>query len=200
MSIKPTQLAGAALTLVTLIVILSRPLSFPSARGPASLPSDSKSAHFKPHLGITSKPNQSIRVSIEVVDGFPSSNDEVAILRAKISASNQITGAVDFQWTLPPGAELVSGELMESISNMGSDEIVREISVRGFSSEGLPRNVTLEATSRSNGNLVGTTGVMSSHPTDVNLNYGFRKSKEALRRENAESATGRAQAPKGLRL
>ena len=204
MSIKILKSLGLLIPLIGLVMILNHAPAKTSSRAPASIDENQKMVKFKPHLGIAGKPNQSIRIQLEVVDGFPSSNEEAATLRATISASNQIDESIDLQWILPPGTELISGQLKETVNNLGTDSITREILVRGFSSEGMPRNITLEANSHSHGNLVGSTGVIRSHPTTANLNIGFRKSKEALDQEtfqeSSETPSGKAQAPKGLRL
>lgn len=145
------------------------------ARTPASAPEDGKSALFRPHKATVSKPNQMLLVTIDPVGGFPATDDEVATLRATVKLERPVDGDLHIQWVLPEGARLVSGIPEEGLSLAEGEIAVREITVTGFSSEGMPRNVSLEVSATDRGVAVGAGGVISSHPTRSDLSIGFRK-------------------------
>ena len=179
-------------------------------RAPASAAHPAKSAIFKSAQLKMAKPNQMVDVQIEVVGGFPTSNDQEATLRATIQLERPLDGDLNFEWLLPAGVEHVAGELKDSIHGLQVGQTVtREIAVLGFSSEGLPRNVSLDVSGTAGGSLVGNTSVMSSHPTRSDLSIGFRPSKamldesrmqnKATNDEETESEA-RPELPKGLNL
>lgn len=171
--------------------------------------SPGKSAAFRPEQFRMGKPNQLIEVRIDPVNGFPSSDDQEATLKATITLNRAVDSDISFQWVLPPGIELVSGELTDVIPGLKVGQSVsREISVLGFSSEGNPRNISIEVGGKAQGIAIGSTGVFRSHPTQRDLSIGFRSSKtgrvadveEKATAADEEPAEARPALPKGVRF
>ncbi|MFN7728640.1 MAG: hypothetical protein ACK5P7_05755 [Bdellovibrio sp.] len=185
-------------------------MSLGASRAPASAAPPTKSALFKSAQLKMAKPNQMVDVQIDVVGGFPTTNDQEATLRATIQFEHPLDGNLDFQWRLPAGVQHVAGELKDSIPGLQPGQTVtREIVVLGFSSEGLPRNVTLDVSGKTSGSIVGNTSVIRSHPTRSDLSIGFRPSKAMLdesRMQNKSTSeedpasSSRPELPKGLNL
>ncbi len=181
MSLNKRIFFAAVFSLTLVCVFLLPELDFSnrspfqlSHRKPASV--QSKSDLFKPSLGSIAKADQMVNVVIEPVDGFATTNQETTRLRATVTLNRNVSSNLSLQWKLPPGAEMVSGVAAETLSSMQVGEsLTREILVRGFSSEGNPRNVILEASTVDQGSPVGATGVCSSHPTRKDLSLGFRE-------------------------
>ncbi len=184
-----------------------------SSRAPAALAANGKSEFFKPDQLRIAKPNQSIDVRLEVIGGFPTHDNEDALLRVTLKLERDMQAGVGYVWVLPPGAELTSGLLREDLTGLSpGQEIIREITLRGFSSEGMPRNVQFEATGKVDGINIGASSVISSHPTRRDLSIGFRPSQEMLDEAvmqdkklgnpdgNFDEETGEARIPAGLKL
>lgn len=180
-------------------------------RSMASVANPSKSALFKTQQLRMAKPNQMADVHVEVVGGFPNTNDQEATLRATVTLDRAFDGDVNFEWVLPPGVERVAGQLKDSVPGVLTGEsFTREIVVLGFSSEGLPRNVTLEISGTSHGSIVGSSSVISSHPTRSDLSVGFRPNKQmvdenrlqqkAMGSDDEGEGEVRPSLPKGLKL
>lgn len=144
-----------------------------------------KAAKFHPERLQISKPRQEIEIQVEVVGGFPNSNNEPATLRAVVRADQMPKEAVDYQWILPEGVQLTRGSSRGLIQGLDSQQDLNlEIEVLGFSSEGMPRSITFETSSRRGSSIVGASAVLSSHPTRSDLSISFRPTKNEL--ENAE--------------
>ena len=169
-----------------------------------------KIASFHPDSNRISKPNPTVDVTIEAVDGFPASNNQVARLRATIALHRNFDEDVSLKWVLPVGVELVSGELEGNLTGLRAGQsITREISVQGFSSEGVPRNVMVEVAGNLSRTAVGTSAVFSSHPTRSDLSIGFRKGHSQTGSESQGQAkvqgdddveSTKPLLPKGIRL
>lgn len=181
-----------------------------ASRSVASEMNPAKSALFKTQQLRMGKPNQMADIQIEVVGGFPNTNDQEATLRATVTLDRPFDGDVNFEWVLPPGVEHVAGELKDSVPGVQPGQsFTREIAVLGFSSEGMPRNVTLEVSGTARGSIVGSSSVISSHPTRSDLSLGFRPNKQMVDENRMQQkAVGsdddegeaRPSLPKGLKL
>ena len=199
------------LLIVSVVVGVGLFLGFRSAvhsRAPASLPLNNKSSLFKPEGLRISKPNQSIEVKIHEIGDFPASNDQEIHLQAEITLQKALDGDLSFEWKTPEGAVVVSGGHSQIVRNLRAGQILtEEITLLGFSSEGLPRNVIVDVGGLINGHPVGSTGVYPSHPTRRDLTIGFRKTKSLnfdtqmkVQSADDEVLSEEPQIPKGVHL
>ena len=59
------------------------------------------------------KMNQAINIEITTVGGVPDRDDQELRLKATVTLNQAMTGDVEYQWSLPADASLVSGELSD---------------------------------------------------------------------------------------
>jgi hypothetical protein len=178
------------------------------SRLPASVPDTRKSALFRPEQLRFAKPNRTFDVSIEAVNGFAQTDDQETTLRATITPES-FDGNARYEWDLPADTFIVSGQREGTVNLKSGESIALEITVRGFSSEGLPRNISLDVHGVSKGVVVGSRSVFSSHPTRSDLSIGFRKAKtgrpidpavKSKVLDDEDEADAKPEIPKGLHL
>lgn len=166
---------------------------------PVPLAPSGKSANFRPaslHLG---KPNQSIEVAIESVDGFPVSNDQETHLRASVKSRLPEGSILVYNWVLPEGAYGVSGSPEGQIEVRAGETQVLDFYVRGFSSEGDVRNVSLELKGTEAYEGIGAVAVFSSHPTRSDLSRGYRD-EETGKSPDPATKSSKARLPANVKL
>jgi len=120
-------------------------------------PSRSPSSELPPLIktwghSLSSKPNQAIQVRIFAVNGIPSKDDQELRLRGEVILHRPMEQEVQFQWTLPPNAQVVSGETEDVWPLLQVGQVAStEISLLGVSKESLSKTVTLHVAGWSNG-------------------------------------------------
>lgn len=151
-----------------------------NTRNPASTNEifHTKSRLFKPDQKRVAKPNQLVDIWVSPVRGFPSEDSQEFEIKAEITLSAPLDGDLSYEWVLPAGAEVVHGELKDELSGVLPGQTVQlSLTVTGFSSEGMPRNIILNVGGTQRGVGVGSSAVFSSHPTRADLSIGFRSQK-----------------------
>lgn len=137
-----------------------------------------KSKLFRPDQKRVAKPNQLVDIWVSPVRGFPSEDSQEFELKADVTLSAPLDGDLSYEWVLPAGAEVVQGELKDELSGVLPGQTVQLfLTVVGFSSEGMPRNIVLNIGGTQKGVGVGSSAVFSSHPTRADLSIGFRSLK-----------------------
>lgn len=140
-----------------------------------------KITQFMPKQLRMSKPGQTLHIDLSIKDGFPTDNNEATTIIATVTADNDLSFVLGYQWSLPAGAKIINGShygFLQGFSAGQSQQI--EISVNGFSSEGIPRLIKLDISGKNQNSIVGASGVISSHPMQANLLPSYRPSKESL--------------------
>ncbi len=142
---------------------------------------------------MSGKLNQSITVQIMPVDGVPDRDDQDLRLRAEVTLNRPVDQEVKFQWTLPPEASLVSGEIEDAWPNLlPGQTATTEIVVQGVSKESLLNTVTLHVSALSQGVRYASAGSFAPNSVEASSeseSIGVMKvQKPQLGLKKAESA------------
>ena len=114
------------------------------------------------------KMNQSIDVRLEAIGGIPDNDDQELRLIAHVTLHRPIDQELSYQWVLPPGAELVSGELDDVWPGIQPGQTVStEISVLGVSKEGLVKSITLHVSGQSQSIKYANSGSFTTSPRQL---------------------------------
>lgn len=118
---------------------------------------------------IAQKPHQSLTVRLRNIDDLPIDANEEMRLEISIRSNRPLDAAAQLRWRLPSGVQLVSGSsLDENIELVAGEEWVREVSVRGISTD-TEAVVKAEVSGTVDGTRVGSDGFFASHPVQTDL-------------------------------
>lgn len=116
--------------------------------------------------GIVKKPMgkmlRTMDVQIENVSGTPQNENQELILNGKIIMMTDAENDLFYQWVLPPGAEVVSGQISDSFQGVKANQVVTvELRLLGVSKESAG-SVTLQAFTRFGDENLGGAAVFSA--------------------------------------
>ncbi|MEZ0391639.1 MAG: hypothetical protein ACAH59_05450 [Pseudobdellovibrionaceae bacterium] len=138
----------------------------------------------------SSKPHQALQVEISAVGGIPDHDEQELRLKAEVTLNRPIDQEVKFQWSLPPDASVVSGELEDAWPNLlPGQKASTEIIVTGVSKESVAKTVTLHVSALSNGvNFAGsgsfaTNSAAQMQAADTEQNMKVQNSELALKKD-----------------
>lgn len=118
------------------------------------------------------KMNQSIDVRLEALGGIPDNDEQELRLIAHVTLHRPIDQELSYQWVLPPGAELVSGELEDVWPGIQPGQTVStEISLLGVSKEGLVKSVTLHVSGISQSVKYANSGSFTTSPRQLDESH-----------------------------
>jgi hypothetical protein len=141
---------------------------------------------------LVGKLDQAMDVQIVAVGGIPDTDDQELRLRAEVRLNHPIDQEVKFQWTLPPDASVVSGELEDAWPNLQVNQIAStEIVLTGVSKESVAKTVTLHVSGLSNGVKFGGYGAFATNSAKHMTAEG---SEEKMNEENEQLGLKKASA------
>lgn len=115
---------------------------------------------------LSGKMNQSMTVVITPIDGVPDHDDQELHLRAEVTLNQPIDGEIQYQWTLPAEAVVVSGEIEDSWVGLKSKQkATAEITITNVSREGLSKTIFFHATGNISGGKLGGVGAFGINDT-----------------------------------
>jgi hypothetical protein len=183
MSIKKILLlAGFGLTLGGLTAWLQETQShrFPAS---ALLPAPRLKLQPWSH-SLNGKMNQAITVEISAVGGVPESDDQELRLKAEVTVNQPIQGDMEYVWTLPADASLVSGELSDVWAGLQAGQTATaEISVLNVSKESVAKTVTLHVSAEGHGVKYASSG---SFATNSREQMAGAAKENSLKMQNSE--------------
>ncbi len=107
-----------------------------------------------------------VRVQIILPEVLPENNEQEVEIKGYVSLSQEIQGNVDYNWILPEGVEVVSGQRSDAWTNMRPGQTaVAKIAVTGFSRE-QRKILAFEASTQVQDHRLGNTSIVSSRPED----------------------------------
>ncbi len=124
--------------------------------------------HVKPWTdSLSGKLHQSISVQITPVGGVPDNDDQELRLKAEVTLHQAVAGDVHFQWSLPPDASVVSGELADAWPNLQPGQTATtEISLLNVSKESVAKTVTLHVSADGNGVKYASSGSFATNSAE----------------------------------
>lgn len=137
--------------------------SLPSRQPSSSFPAPK--LRLKPWSeSLVSKAHQAIEVKVFAVDGVPDHEEQELRLRAEVTLRRPIDQEVKFEWSLPPDASLVSGEISDAWPNLKPGQTATtEIVILGVSKESVTKTVTLHVSGLSNGVQYASSGSFATN-------------------------------------
>ncbi len=113
---------------------------------------------------LSGKMNQAITVEISPVGGVPENDDQELRLKAEVTLHQPVQGDVQYTWTLPAEASLVSGELSDVWPNLQPGQTATaEISVLNVSKESIAKTVTLNVSAQGSGVKYASSGSFATN-------------------------------------
>jgi hypothetical protein len=113
---------------------------------------------------LVSKAHQAIEVKVSAVNGVPDHDEQELRLRAEVTLRRPIEQEVKFEWSLPPDASLVSGEISDAWPNLKPGQTATtEIVILGVSKESVTKTVTLHVSGISNGVQYASSGSFATN-------------------------------------
>lgn len=115
---------------------------------------------------LSGKMNQAMTVVITPIGGIPDHDEQDLLLKAEVTLNQNIDGEVTFQWTLPPEASVVSGELQDAWANLKPGQTATaEITINHVSREGLSKTIFFHAMGKTSGIKIGGVGAFATNET-----------------------------------
>ncbi len=99
------------------------------------------------HVGawLPGKPSSPIRIHLFSPRGIAHYGTENTEIQARVQFTRPMDRPVRFRWTLPPGAQIIQGQLTGEIPPMRPGELFKpSLTLTGIGIKELPRNVSLE--------------------------------------------------------
>ena len=116
---------------------------------------------------LSGKMNQVIEVSLSPLGGVPDNDNQELRLRAEVMLHRPPDQEVKFQWNLPPGASVVSGELEDAWPNLQAGQTAStEIALLGVSKESVQKTVTLHVSALSQGVTYSSAGSFATNSAE----------------------------------
>jgi hypothetical protein len=113
---------------------------------------------------LNGKMNQAITVTITPVGGVPDHDEQELRLKAEVTLNQAVQGDVQFLWTLPADASVVSGELSDVWPNLQVGQTATtEISILNVSKESVAKTVTLHVSALGNGVKYAASGSFATN-------------------------------------
>lgn len=114
------------------------------------------------------KQDRAISVELKNPNGTPEEDSQELTLRAEISVQQALpNNELFYTWTLPEGAQIVSGHLSDSLPNIQPGQIaVIEIVLTGVSREQAEKHVVFDAHYLVGDARIGNSAVFSTHRND----------------------------------
>jgi len=113
---------------------------------------------------LSAKAHEAMTVQVTAIHGVPQNDDQELTLRAEVILNRPVDQEVKFQWTLPSGASVVSGEIEDAWPNLQPGQTATtEIVVTGVSKESVAKTVTLHVSGLSNGVTLGSSGSFATN-------------------------------------
>jgi hypothetical protein len=95
------------------------------------------------------KSGQAILVSIYTASGVPERDEQELVLRADVQLKIPIDGDLEYEWLLPEGVSVVSGEKKDVLTGMRPMQMAKlEITLQNISKEGFAKTVTLQVSGK----------------------------------------------------
>lgn len=118
------------------------------------------------HVGLAGKGQAFFDVRLEVVGELPTSDDEIAELRATITANKDCPDLVRIAWELPQESHFLDGRHLSEHPPLKAGESMEVVvKVGGFSREAR-RLASVKAFVEVEGNSLGSSAVITSLPED----------------------------------
>jgi hypothetical protein len=156
----------------------------PNSRHPASQLPAPKLRLTPWSESLEGKMNQSITVKITPVGGVPDHDEQELRLKAEVTLNQAVQGDVQFLWTLPADASVVSGELSDVWPNMQVGQTATtEISILNVSKESVAKTVTLHVSALGNGVKYAASG---SFATNSREQMAAADSAASMKMQNSE--------------
>lgn len=113
---------------------------------------------------LSGKLNQTIQVEVVTVGGVPDHDGQDLHLKALVTLNSAVEGEVEFQWNIPAGASVVSGELEDSFTGLlAGQTATSEIVIQGVSKEGFAKTVSFSVSARGNGKKLSAFGAFATN-------------------------------------
>jgi hypothetical protein len=119
---------------------------------------------------LSGKHQRLFEVLIKPSSSMPSSDNKDLELEASITLLQPQKGEVHFQWVLPEGAQIVEGEVSDSVANLLAGQVLtRKLVVQGVSQEGINKIVSLQVWMDVDGVKMGGAGVFATHAEELQI-------------------------------
>lgn len=135
---------------------------------------------MKPHLKSPSPPrnpssqlaskwagkhSSPFQIQISAPNGVPTNEKADLELIATVNVQQAFNEDIEFNWILPPGVDLVDGDLQDSISGLQAGQsFERRLVVQGFTKGDASQIVVLQVSTEDNGVRIGSAGVFKEQP------------------------------------
>lgn len=119
---------------------------------------------------LSGKTHQAIQVQIAAVGGVPDHDNQDLRLKATVTLNRALDQELKWQWSLPPGADVVSGELEDAWPNLQPGQTAStEITITGVSKESVAKTVTLHVSGMSHGVQYASSGSFATNSPEQML-------------------------------
>lgn len=208
MSLRKKVAHGSLQIILIFLILLGLP-ALQNTKDKVVFATATKSIKFRSQeQQAVAKASQLFEVKFETPSGFPVSNSATTTIRVHIKLQRALDNGFHYQWALPAGSQWLGGAGAESIQQLApGEELIREIRLKGFSSEGLARNLKLNLQANDHGVPVGNTAIFRSHPTRSDLTIGYRDQTSGrsldpaiFRSQQKPNTPTDPQLPRGVRL
>jgi len=133
---------------------------------------------------LHSKINQSITVRLTPIGGVPDNDEQELRLKAEVTLHQAVQGEVQYVWSLPPDASVVSGELSDAWPNLQQGQTATaEISVLNVSKESVAKTITLHVSALGNGVKYASSG---SFATNSGEQMAAAESADSMKLQSSE--------------
>lgn len=113
---------------------------------------------------LSGKMNQAISVEVTTVGGVPDNDGQDLHLRAHVTVNVPVDGEVEYRWSLPSEASIVSGEIEDAFTGLQPGQTATsEIVIQGVSKEGFAKTVSFSATAAGNGKKLNAFGAFGTN-------------------------------------
>ena len=114
-------------------------------------------------------------------------------LQATVTLLQEINAEIHYRWILPDQVRLADGEDQDSVVGLQSgSHFIRKLTVTGLSSKGEPQVVVLQVFAEVDAVNMGSAGVFSTKPSDLQL------SGQSLQAQSAEQKVKSMKLPKSI--
>lgn len=111
------------------------------------------------------KHSSPFQIQISAPKGVPANENADLELIAKVSVQQTFNEDIEFNWILPPGVDLVDGDLQDSLSGLQAGQsFERRLVVHGFTKGDASQIIVLQVSTEDNGVRIGSAGVFKEQP------------------------------------
>lgn len=136
----------------------------------SSAPLTKSTSERKPSSqGLIGKQQRLFDIKIKALRGLPKDPTQEVALQAKVTLLQDIHNVeVHYRWVLPEPVKILDGQQNDSVVGLQSAQsFVRNITVDGLTTEGEPQVLVLQVYAEVGGVNIGSAGVFSTKPSEV---------------------------------